>query len=620
MQKDTLLDMPAHNAPPRQSTLKDIRNNFSLGARTFLMTDLWPLATASQKRRLFASYFANIFFSALQPISAILLSQSLQAIASQQTTVPLFGLNLKPKTSLYLYIAFIGISFSSDYFKSRLLFGITNAIEKKRVKQVVTQYNQAPYQEHMAMQPQATEVLTNLMGADQAIKLASVANMQPPLFNLIAATLAAVLLEHKSLTWVIIPYIITALVIKELIHSCVRNKAATANVGIADVLKRFRPSPGKAAMMKNFGRENLETKITDNLLATANQNSGVPKWHQNYRLLLGIITFGLSFYYIESVAEDGLEPSNIGQVTYMLSYLASLFSSFSSFNQSVGDVKDSFSAIQGARLFKNQLTQIQAQHQATSSNGNAAMGLEFRQVSYQYSTPSTDDSHTPLAGPTVVNINLAIPKNELVVLSGPSRSGRSTLAKLAAGLNNPTQGDIFVNGKNLAAMSPSERTQLVAYVPQTPKLQGDKSVLYHMLYTICDDTTLFELRHLTSRELEDELRGTDEYRLAIETLERFGIGAALLHQHESSLAGSDHYRLSLAMAFAQKTDIIIIDQMFANFDKDTQERLEDMIKRMDTKTRLIISNVPGLFDDCERLRLNERGHLDASTTVRTLRK
>ncbi|MDF1759462.1 MAG: ABC transporter ATP-binding protein [Coxiellaceae bacterium] len=620
MQTDTLLDMPAHNAPPRQSTLKDIRNNFSLGARTFLMSDLWPLATAPQKRRLFASYFANIFFSALQPISAILLSQSLQAIASQQTTVPLFGLNLKPKTSLYLYIAFIGISFSSDYFKSRLLFGITNAIEKKRVKQVVTQYNQAPYQEHMAMQPQATEVLTNLMGADQAIKLASVANMQPPLFNLIAATLAAVLLEHKSLTWVIVPYIITALVIKELIHSCVRNKTATTNVGMADVLKRFRPSPGKAAMMKNFGRENLETKITDNLLATANQNSGVPKWHQNYRLLLGIITFGLSFYYIESVAEHGLEPSNIGQVTYMLSYLASLYSSFSSFNQSVGDVKDSFSAIKGARLFSTKLSETQAQHHPTSGNGDARQGLEFRDVDYQYSTPSTDDSSPQLTHPTVKGINLAIPKGELVVLSGPSRSGRSTLAKLAAGLNNPTRGDIFVNGQNLAAMSPSDRTQLVAYVPQTPKLQGDKSVLYHMLYTICDDSTLFDLKDLTSRELQDRLTGTDEYRLAIETLVACGIEPALLHQHESSLAGSDHYRLSLAMAFAQKTDIIIIDQMFANFDDETQHRLAETIKSMGTKTRLIISNVPGLFDDCQRIQLNDRGQLDTPATAPSARK
>ena len=67
------------------------------------------------------------------------------------------------------------------------------------------------------------------------------------------------------------------------------------------------------------------------------------------------------------------------------------------------------------------------------------------------------------------DINLTIPDGKLVVVTGPNGGGKSTLAKLIAGVEKPTTGSIFLNGEDITGRSITERARLgIAYAFQQP--------------------------------------------------------------------------------------------------------------------------------------------------------
>ena len=57
------------------------------------------------------------------------------------------------------------------------------------------------------------------------------------------------------------------------------------------------------------------------------------------------------------------------------------------------------------------------------------------------------------------NINIEIPDNKLIVVTGPNGGGKSTLARLIAGIEKPTQGSIIFNGEDITNMSITDRAR-----------------------------------------------------------------------------------------------------------------------------------------------------------------
>lgn len=590
------------------SCITDVKLDLNAGIRTFFMSDLWVMCSFGQKLKLLSAYFINMAFAALRPISALFLSKSLQALAEHQHKFSFMYIDVTPKTALYLSVCLAGLDFVSDYLKNWVLAGIADSKEAVKIEEVMRAYNDAEYQQHIALAPQAEEVLTDLTGAYNTIQLASVSNLQPQLFNLVMASVASFLIEKKALTWLVVPYIVMAVVVKELVHCCVREKSDASTPTRHQVLQRYRPPYGKTAMMYGSGRQEAEMKKTLDTLRASTNSRGTPKWHKNYRLLLGILTLSLSAYYIETVASSGLKPANIGQVTYMLSYLTTLFNSFSFFNQSVTDVKGSFAAIKSAARFRQHLLAVNDPI-VHNEQSNAALAMEFRAVSYQY--PLSKDASEILI-PTVHDINMSFEPGEVAVLLGPSGSGKSTIAKLAAGLNHPTTGEIFVSGKNMASMSAQRRAEAVAYVPQCHKLQGDKSVLYHMLYAMCTDDIFAGLIDSNDSRLIAGLADTDYFARVCDVMSRCSLPESVMYQRESQLSASDRYKLSLAMALAKGSSVLVIDQMFGNFDEVTAAELREVVNKMEGVTRLIITDHPEYFPGSRQFILDHRGELQGS--------
>ena len=88
--------------------------------------------------------------------------------------------------------------------------------------------------------------------------------------------------------------------------------------------------------------------------------------------------------------------------------------------------------------------------------------LELKNISFQVDAEGKDKE-------IIRDVSLTIPERKLVVVTGPNGGGKSTLAKLIAGIERPTGGRIFFNGQDITELGITERAGLgIAFAFQQP--------------------------------------------------------------------------------------------------------------------------------------------------------
>ncbi len=88
--------------------------------------------------------------------------------------------------------------------------------------------------------------------------------------------------------------------------------------------------------------------------------------------------------------------------------------------------------------------------------------LELRNISFQVDAEGKDKE-------IIRDVSMTIPDRKLVVVTGPNGGGKSTIARLIAGIEKPTGGQIFFNGEEITELGITERARLgIAYAFQQP--------------------------------------------------------------------------------------------------------------------------------------------------------
>lgn len=171
-------------------------------------------------------------------------------------------------------------------------------------------------------------------------------------------------------------------------------------------------------------------------------------------------------------------------------------------------------------------------------------------------------------GETVVRavdgVSIEVNSGNFVALLGTSGSGKSSLLNLIAGLDRPSQGNVIVDGKNLAALS---REALAKYRLHTVGMVFQS-------FNLIPSMTLLENVELPLRfaEVERESR----FALARAALERVGLAARVQHR-PSELSGGEQQRAALARALINKPKLLLADEPTGNLDSHTGTEILDLI-------------------------------------------
>jgi osmoprotectant transport system ATP-binding protein len=176
--------------------------------------------------------------------------------------------------------------------------------------------------------------------------------------------------------------------------------------------------------------------------------------------------------------------------------------------------------------------------------------IEFKNVSKSYG-----------AHPVLDDVSLSMSRGDFHTLIGPSGSGKTTMLRLINGLIAPDNGEILINGKDVAQTDLIELRRNVGYVIQSTGL------FPHM--TVLDNINYVPSLHGIKR--------TAGYPRVSELIYLVGMEESDLMKYPSQLSGGQKQRVGVARALAADPEIILMDEPFGAVDDITRRKLQDEI-------------------------------------------
>ena len=196
----------------------------------------------------------------------------------------------------------------------------------------------------------------------------------------------------------------------------------------------------------------------------------------------------------------------------------------------------------------------------------------------------------------LTGVELVVKPAETIALIGESGSGKSTLLGILAGLDDGSEGEVFLLGSPLHQMDEEQRAALraksVGFVFQS-----------FMLVPMLNALENVQLPALLRGESDAQSR-----EQAKNLLGQLGLSARLSHL-PSQLSGGEQQRVALARAFSGRPAVLFADEPTGNLDRQTGDRIADLLfslNRDSGTTLILVTHDPALAARCDRtLRLRD---------------
>ena len=183
--------------------------------------------------------------------------------------------------------------------------------------------------------------------------------------------------------------------------------------------------------------------------------------------------------------------------------------------------------------------------------------LELRNVSKVYGEGATEVA-------AISNIDLAVERGSLVAIMGPSGSGKSTLLTIAGSLEQPTTGDVMINGTNVVGMSRNDKARLrrrtIGYVFQDFNLLAGLTAIENVSLPLELDGIPMKLARTQGMSVLEELGLSDR-------AERF----------PDELSGGERQRVAIARAVVGERSLLLADEPSGALDSVNGEAVMRMI-------------------------------------------
>jgi len=211
--------------------------------------------------------------------------------------------------------------------------------------------------------------------------------------------------------------------------------------------------------------------------------------------------------------------------------------------------------------------------------------FELKEVFKTYGVTKETTIHA-LAG-----VNLHIKKGEFTSIVGPSGSGKSTLLNILSGLDNCSEGSVYLSGKDLTHMEGTElsdfRRDHIGFIFQSYNLIPVLTVKENIEYVMV-------LQGLSANERSQRVT---------EVLKEVGLEGKE-NRLPRELSGGQQQRVAVARAIASKPEIILADEPTANLDSKTGTDLVEMMRELNEKyktTFIFSTHDPIIMDRAKRL-------------------
>src|SRR3989304_7501573 len=172
-------------------------------------------------------------------------------------------------------------------------------------------------------------------------------------------------------------------------------------------------------------------------------------------------------------------------------------------------------------------------------------------------------------------VNLDVKKGELISIVGPSGSGKSPLLPMIGLRDRPTEGSVFIEGKEITDAKESE----------APRIRREKIGFVFQHFNLLHTLTALENVDIAMR-FSGVSRSKRKIR-AFELLSSIGLGDRVNHR-PSELSGGQQQRGAIARAMANNPAIILADEPTGAVDTKTREVIVELLKRLSNKGQTII--------------------------------
>ena len=175
----------------------------------------------------------------------------------------------------------------------------------------------------------------------------------------------------------------------------------------------------------------------------------------------------------------------------------------------------------------------------------------------------------------ITKLNVEIEKGKITAILGPNGSGKSTLLSIFAGLNKPTSGEVIINGKSIRSLKQKELAREIATVHQQNTVPSDITVKELVAYGRIPHKKYFQ----GNTESDDKIIEWAIKRTGLEKLKDKAV---------MGMSGGERQRAFIAMALAQKSEILFLDEPTTYLDIYHQVEILELVKELNEESKLTV--------------------------------
>ncbi|GAA0116583.1 ABC transporter ATP-binding protein [Clostridium senegalense] len=175
----------------------------------------------------------------------------------------------------------------------------------------------------------------------------------------------------------------------------------------------------------------------------------------------------------------------------------------------------------------------------------------------------------------IENMNLDIPKGKISIIIGANGCGKSTLLKTIARINKPKNGDIFINNRNIKSIKEKDIAKEVAFLPQGPSCPSGLTVRELVAYGRFPHQKIIGGLNNHDKDIID-------WAIKETVLSEFA------DREIENLSGGQRQRAWIAMALAQETEIIMLDEPTTYLDMSYQLEVLEVLQKLNQEKNITV--------------------------------